>query len=501
VQRFFSKSIASACVVLLIAHSGAVAAVTLKTSDARLAGAFDWARRQALAYAFSGDPVGDWYEAALPGRQAFCMRDVAHQSMGAHFLGLAHHTRNMLRRFAENISDSKDWCSYWEIDRDNRPAPVDYKDDTRFWYNLPANFDVVDACYRMYVWSGDASYIMDPVFQNFYRRTVSDYVDRWDLSVDRIMSRPRIMNIRGHQDPGNRFQRNRGIPSYDEGNPNFVVAIDQLAAQYAGYVAYARLAQLRASSDEAKDFLSRAEAIRSLLNDAWWDKSSHRLYTRVNLDHQLEGHGTNMSLLYYGALEDGEQSESVLESILDSTAKREPLGVEGQSYLPEILYRYEKPDAAYEQIIDLTRDDKARREYPEVSYSVIGAIVNGLMGLQVGAAEPGKALADSLYVEGTVATIPRLTSQTQWAEVDEVPIRDNYVRVRHDGLTKSTLQNIRGPSLIWKACFPGVVSKLIVNGKAVAAKPARQHGSPRSCASTPVGSGDTSTVEATAVDR
>ena len=481
---------------MLIAHSGALAAVTLKTSDARLAAAFDWARRQALAYAFSGDPVGDWYEAALPGRQAFCMRDVAHQSMGAHFLGLAHHTRNMLTRFAENISDSKDWCSYWEIDRDNRPAPVDYKDDTRFWYNLPANFDVVDACYRMYVWSGDRTYITDPVFQNFCRRSVYDYVERWDLSVDRIMSRPRIMNIRGHLDPGNRFQRNRGIPSYDEGNPNFIVAIDQLAAQYAGYVAYARLAKLRANPEETKDFLSRAAAVRSLLNDTWWDKASHGFYSRVNLDHQLEGHGINPSLLYYGALEDGEKSASVLESILDSVARRESLGVEGQSHLPEILYRYEKPEAAYEQLIDLTRDDKPRREYPEVSYSVIGAIVNGLMGIQVEQTEPGKALADSVYVEGPVATTPRLTSQTQWAEVDEVPIRNNYVRVRHDGLAKSTLENIRGPSLIWKACFPGAVSKLLVNGKPVAPRPARQHGMALSCTSTPVGSGDATTVQA-----
>lgn len=43
----------------------------------------EWAKEQALAYAFEDDPVGLWYEAALPGREAFCMRDVSHQSMGA----------------------------------------------------------------------------------------------------------------------------------------------------------------------------------------------------------------------------------------------------------------------------------------------------------------------------------------------------------------------------------------------------------------------------------
>ena len=498
-QRFRSEvpaSLAWVCAVLLLWTSATGAAVTVKTSDTRLAAAFDWARRQALAYAFSGDPVGDWYEASLPGRQAFCMRDVAHQSMGAHFLGLACHTRNMLRRFAENISDSKDWCSYWEIDQNNRPAQVDYKDDTRFWYNLPANFDVLDACFRMYAWTGDGNYVSDPVFQNFYRRTVYDYVARWDLSVDRIMARPRIMNIRGHLDPTNRFQKNRGIPSYDEGNPKFVVAIDQLAAQYAGFSAYARFAQLWADSNEAKNALEKAAALRSLLNDTWWDKSTHRFYTRVNLDHELEGHGMNPSLLYYGALEDGEKSGSVLASILDATKSPDAMGVEEQSHVPEILYRYEKPEAAYEQILDLTREDKARREYPEVSYSVIGAIVNGLMGIQVENADPGNALTDSMYVEGPVSTLPRLTAQTQWAEIDEVPVRNNYIRVRHDGLRKSSFQNVHGPSLIWRACLPVSVSKLTVNGSAVPAKAARQHGQRLSCASTPVGSGDTATVEA-----
>jgi hypothetical protein len=103
-------------------------ALEFTSSDPRRVRSFEWAKGQALAYAFdTGDPVGPWYEAALPGREAFCMRDVAHQANGAHALGLARHTRNMLRRFAEVIAESRDFCSYWEIDRYNRPAPVDYK--------------------------------------------------------------------------------------------------------------------------------------------------------------------------------------------------------------------------------------------------------------------------------------------------------------------------------------------------------------------------------------
>ena len=441
----------------------------LKTSDAALAGAFEWARRQALAYAFSGDPVGDWYEAALPGRQAFCMRDTAHQSLGAHMLGLADHTRNMLHKFAENISEPKDWCSYWEINRDNLPAPIDYLDDAHFWYNLPANFDVLDACYRMYVWSGDQRYITDPVFQNFYRRTVHDYVDRWDLSVDRIMRRQRILNVRGHYNPANRFQKNRGIPSYDEGDPNFVVALDQLAVQYAGYLAYSHLRQLKGDEGEAEAFLARARKVKSFLNRVWWNAQTENYFSRLNLAHQLEGHGLNLAVLYYGAAEKGPKSLSVLKELLRAINEKSPVEAEEQSHFPEILYRYGEADAAYGQIIDLTREGKNRREYPEVSYAVIGAIATGLMGIEVEAREAGKAVSNSPYVDGTIVTIPRLTNATAWAELDHMPVRANEVNVRHEGLTKTITENVKGRSLVWRACFPGFITTLLVNGRAVPA--------------------------------
>jgi len=379
-------------------------------------------------------------------------------------LGLAGHTHNMLRKFAENISESKDWCSYWEINRENKPAPVDYRDDTHFWYNLPANFDVLDACYRMYIWTGDQSYLTDPVFVNFYRRTVHDYVERWGLGLDRIMTRPRILNAT------DRSQKNRGIPSYDEGDPNFVVAIDQLAAQYAGYLAYARFERLKGDRAEAEQFFKRARDVKAFVNKEWWDNTARNYYTRVNLDHRLDGHGPTPALLYYGVAEDGPKSTAVLDALPTSA------GIEGQSHFPEILYRQGKAEAAYGQILDLTSEGKKRREYPEVSYAVIGAIATGLMGLDV---------------DDAVMTLPRLTAATQWAELDHVPVRANELNVRHDGVTKTTLSNRKGPSLGWRACFPGSFRALLVDGKAV---PAR-HAEAISCATVGVGSGETKTVQ------
>jgi hypothetical protein len=463
----------------------ATAALSFDTPDPQLAAAFVWASHQAAAYAFHGDPVGDWYEAALPGRQAFCIRDTAHQSLGAHFLGLDRSTQNMLRRFAENISDSKDWCSYWEINRNNLPAPADYFDDAEFWYNLPANFDVLDACWRMYLWSGDSSYISDPVFQNFYGRSVHDYVNRWDLSLDRVMTRRRIMNVRVHTQTANRFQRSRGIPSYDEENLNFVLGVDLLAAQYAGYLGYARMMELYGDREETSEFRSRAAAVRELVNDKWWDEKAANFYSVLNMNHRLEGHNLNPALLYYGVAQDGNRSNAVLTSILDLIEHGKPIGIELQSHFPEILYRYGNSDAAYRQILDLARKDKPRREYPEVSYSVVGAIMTGVMGIGVEIPEPRKVI---------VVTIPQLTRQTPWAQASHVPVRANEIGLRHDGLRKSTLENTAGPSILWKACFPGEFSKLLVGEEPVLAEHVESHGHGASCAELPVESGNARTV-------
>ena len=162
--------------------------VNFKSNQPALNEAFQWAKKEALSYAHSNDPVGAWYEAALPGRDAFCMRDVSHQSLGAAMLGLTDHNINMFQKFAINISESRDYCSYWEINKFNKPAPVDYKNDDDFWYNLPANFDVIYNCYRQYLWTGDSIYLNQPDFINFYEKSLNEYVEKWDLSYDKVTS-------------------------------------------------------------------------------------------------------------------------------------------------------------------------------------------------------------------------------------------------------------------------------------------------------------------------
>src|ERR1700728_1399170 len=82
--------------------------VRFGSSDTAMTRVFHWAKEQALHYKGKpGDPVGPWYESALPPRDAFCMRDVSHQSVGGAILGLDAENKNMLTLFAQNISGTK----------------------------------------------------------------------------------------------------------------------------------------------------------------------------------------------------------------------------------------------------------------------------------------------------------------------------------------------------------------------------------------------------------
>lgn len=422
-------------------------------SEASLVEGFNWAKQQCMSYVFENDPVGPWYEAAEPGRESFCMRDVAHQAMGAHALGLQKENLNMLYKFAENISDARDWCSFWEIDRYGRPSPVDYASDARFWYNLPANFDILDCCYRMYVWTGDLRYVNDPVFLNFYDRTVNDYVERWGLSIDQVMERPRLLNVRGMLDPDDRFQLNRGIPGYNEGDKDYVLGVDVLATQFRAYKAYAFLQGALENKLIADQFEKKAAEVRSLVNNQWWNNKERHFYDRLNMDQQLTGHA-GAGLLYRDIIDDGPRLESIVNSL-------------GGGRSVEVIYKYGDPDKATERMIEIARGINSRREYPEVPFSWMGALVNGMMGITIDDSPTIESWELGYWVEAIIRTLPGLGSRIEWAELNNLPVRANEVSVRHEGTRKTTLTNQTGPALIWCPAFPGTYKTLLVNGKSV----------------------------------
>ena len=423
--------------------------MVLTTSDSLLAARFQWASQQALAYVHHGeDPAGKWYEAALPGREAFCMRDVSHQSVGAHYLGLAAHTKNMLFKFADNIDISRDWCSYWEINRYDQPAPVDYANDDEFWYNLPGSFDVLNACWKQYNLTADIEYLQDATFINYYQRTMTDYVKAWDLGVDIIMERDRFMNLRAPLDSSNSFHYSRGLPSYGEGNPlELYLGADLLCLEFQAFTAFGNILKVQGRDSETATIFEHARRIGELFNRVWWDSTANSYYSALLTDGTFKS-APSRYVLMSGIAETIQRQRSTLNGLL----AQQDLNVESQSYLPTIFYKEDEDQRAYDEMMDLSAPDKERREYPEVSYAIVEAVMEGMLGIG------SDAVTRSIY------TLPRLTAVTPWVKVERVPMFEGYINLTHYGNSQTMLENQTDSTITWVARFPSGVESLAVNG-------------------------------------
>ncbi len=420
-----------------------IGAIELSSDHGALVDGFNWAKQQSLAYVFEGDQVGKWYEAALPGREAFCMRDVSHQVTGALALGLAEHTKNMMRKFAEHISVSRDWCSYWEINRHDEPATVDYRSDEDFWYNLPANFDVVEACSRAQNWTGDADYLDDPAFQDFFRHSLTSYVDAWDPDGDGIMESPAENGI-------------RGIPTYWEGRgPRAVTGSDLVVLQSVANEAYARMLRQRDETGDAELFEGRAEALRVWFNSDWWSSELKRFYTSI-----IEGEAFDTTFipllqilpLYYGIVDPGPRRERFIDNLQAGSL------VEVNVYLAEAYYRHGRREEGFRRLMAQMDPDLERREYPENPFTAVGTIVRYLMGV------------DPRASENTVETVPRLPEEVAWVQIEHVPVLAGEISVYHSSLTETRLENESGATIQWRAVLPGAHDVLEVDGERQASK-------------------------------
>jgi hypothetical protein len=454
--------------------------VTFNSSNTELTNAFNWAKSKALTFAHDGaDPVGLWYEAALPNREAFCMRDVSHQAIGAEILGLSKHNFNMLQKFASNISAERDYCSFWEINRYDKPAPVDYENDNDFWYNLPANFDVIYNAWRLYRWTGDKRYIDNEEFKRFYQLSLNEYVDHWQLGADKITSRNRAM----HSSEAKRFGSSRGIPTYNEGGRGeTILGIDLSASMIAAYTSYSNMLSESGNEVEADRYLQKAKQEKHFLDEFWWDKKRLQYrsiqYADKTFDYFMVGKDQAFLhyLLYFNVLEDQNKIKELAEAYRDNYNS---LIVELKSYLPIIFYENGYTSLANKMIIDLCSPANKRRDYPENSFTIIEHITRGLMGIEVDA------------TQNRVSTLPRLAAGSDWSELKNVPVLSGKVSVRHEGIYKTVFTNHSNSSLQWKAALPGNHSYFYVSGRKIKCRKDADQGRTYSYVLTDVKQGET----------
>jgi hypothetical protein len=421
----------------LVQLNGQGAGVQFTSTDSALNRSFKWAKKQALAYKKNpADPVGPWYEAALPGRDAFCMRDASHQSIGAAILGMHIENRNMFTKIAENISPSRFWCSYWEINKDNKPAPADYRNDNDFWYNLNASFDVMNACLRLYNWTADRYYISDKVLLNFHEKSVTEYISSWKLQPDSLLRRPPGINVDTAQLKS--FRRGFGLPSYAENVQGLAMSTDLLAALYKGFHSYAEILKLNKRESESVFYFDQAEKYREQLDKFWWDpraKQYNTYFTRNGAFGKGEGEAY---LLWFGILKDTMKINRTVKNLVSRQ-----WNVENTSYFPALFYRYGFWKEAYKYLLFCSDPSTKRREYPEVSFAVIEGIVCGLMGVET---DPAKRI---------VTTLHRTDNKELVNEIQKLQVLNTYIRVKHEGSSRTTFENTGNQAVIWKAVFSG----------------------------------------------
>lgn len=419
--------------------------VEFNSNYLKLREGFEWAKAQANAFVQDNAAGGPCYEASLPGRDAFCMRDMSHQSGGAHYLGLAEHNKSMMSAFARNISESKDWCSWWEITFEGKPAPVDYSSDIDFWYNLPANFDIMDTASRLYDLTGDEWYLFSPEMENFFRLTLEKYIPRWDRDGDGIVDRV---------DSDGR----RGIASYEEnGTTGYSIAADALALEYSAYLAAARMASMKKEPEKSAEYLKKADRLQKEFCREWWSEREARFYEFRMKDGSFspkQSDDNALTPLRCGIIQDPLQVEGQIRYLLSLEPES---NVELRSYYPAMLWKYGWDADAMRIWLKMTADDYKRRDYPEVSYAAIEALFCGYMGISTNA-EKSEVRTRSAAVAG------------EWSEAAGFPLWGGFIDLRHEGRTKSIITNRTGRDLIWIAeTESGVTHKQVRDGETVTA--------------------------------
>ncbi|MER6364863.1 hypothetical protein [Kitasatospora sp. NPDC001527] len=455
------------------------------TSDcARLVAMFDWAVRTARTHVYPAGwtgpvnadehrPLGTGtapylptYHAGYRHRSAFYARDFAHQAVGAHLLGLALENATMLRAFAASATAGHGHHPVWACNFDGTFHTIDYHGPERFVRELPAVFELVETVLRLYRWTGDRTLVDDPVLWAFCRTTVTEFVRR------RTAGSP-VARGTG----GGIFD---GTASYHElSEERLVEAGDGIATQYRAYLAAAELATARGEHAFAARCAELARELKRYFNEEWSrvrpaDGQARRNGRGEHPADTVRGYtGDGRPVTGWGRegswfmplkriIDAGPRNERYLDYIDEEAAGADaPPNAEAYTYLPEVFFAHGRAETAWRwmtAVHDL-RDrphpvpEQGRNgDYPELSFTLVGQTVEGLLGLLPDA--PAHRLS----------TLPGLPGAIGRVEVRDIPFGDGLLTLRHDG-DGSTLTRSTGAELSWEARLPGAHTALTVDGQ------------------------------------
>lgn len=487
----------------IMVSPGSRARPAVTSSDPSVTAMFDWAADKARSWvhqagvtgplnvderqpAGTGEaPYAGTYWAGYAHRSGYYSRDFAHQLAGAHILGLAAENRTMLRSFAATATAEHKFYPVWALNFDAATnLSIDYRSPTNFVREVPATFELVEKADQAFRWTGDRSYVEDPLLWDYYRHAVGEFVTLHDNAAPNGVAEGTGRGIFA------------GTASYNEDGEPLIEAGDGIGAQYQALLAASRLASARGETELSGDYAAKAKALKKYFNETWSVKAGSgqvvRAYTTDGKPLTGWGKENSWFMPMKGIIEPGRRNDDYLDFIdRQAEGPQRPANIEAYTYLPDTFFRHNRNDTAWKWMRYVYDQRNAAHvsgrqglngDYPEVSFTLVSQTVEGLMGIQPDASRH------------TVATQSRLPSDIGWLAVTGIPVGEGTISVRHDGHTSSTFTNDTGGPQVWEARFTGRHRWLSIDGVRVPGATRMIDGAAYTVALVPVAQGRSSTV-------
>lgn len=427
---------------------------------------FDWAIGKALDLVVVGDVVPG-YAAAMDLSQ-FCARDVAHMAEGAHLLGLDNENWSMLYAFVRGANRRVTQDFYWPRWHYKFDGS-DYDDyGSCQWRCLPTTFDVMQSSYRQYLWTGNDGYINDVEFETYYSNThdYTKFMEHQDVNTNGVADE--VMQL----------------ATYWEQSPdNFIEAGDAITYQYMALEDYSKILAAKGDATGAAEFEAKAAALKTHYENNWFSAEDN-MYVRgfdAAGNSKTDWGRESTFLMPYSQISDqGERTERYLDFITQNIYTF-GINIEATTYLAEIYYLHGRTSTGWHFLKRLMQSENG---YPEVSYLVINNTIRGLMGFSPDAPN------------NSFSTLSKLSYEVPWVAVDNIPLGANKLKLRHDGVTKSTVTNISGDPMSWEAQFYGEYNTVTIDGVATATNTKQVWGKTVTYVTVPINVGETIVVEA-----
>lgn len=490
----------------LMVSPAAPASPVISSSDPAVVEMFDWARSKANSWVLQpgtagpvdvdeGRPSGTGtntyqpsYWAGYAHRTGYYARDMAHQFAGAQILGLNDENLSMMHAFAASATPEQKYYPVWAINFDNDTyLRIDYDNPNSFVREVPATFELVEKAEQAYRWSGDSRYVRDPVLWEFYRRATQEFVALHDGTKPNGVAEGTGKGIFA------------GAASYNETSDEpLAEAGDAIASQYAAYRAMASLARGRGDAAVAAKFDQAAADLKTYFNSTWSGSGSGaamvRGYTIGGAAVTGWGKENSWFMPMKQLLDPGPRRQAYLDYV-DSQARGagRPANIEAVTYLPDTFFANDRPDTAWYWMnyVYQARDTRhvvSRQgpdgDYPEVSFTLLSQVVEGLLGVVPDAPQH------------RLATRSRLPSGMQWLQVTDIAVGAGKFTVRHDGWRSAVTNQGGDGTYVWEARFTGSHPSLNVDGVPRPAQTRTENGVTYSCTTVTLPPGATAVVEA-----